>query len=357
MKNSILIKGNLLIAFLLLFFVSSTFSENNGDQISSMKQYIDSAGKDPIEYVSNKIKQYDIVVLYQFMHFKHEFDFINSLIPVLQKEGINNLAIEFGNYQDQVSVDKLVSSNNFDESLARNIMFNFRKYGIWGYEEYLDIFRNVWKINKNISKGGKKFRLILLGSSNLGVDKDYDIIIKREILDSKEKVFVCTSRFYNFSEKSEINNKIFTIMISSPLCLKNLSNNNYFYIKPFNGVIDKALTEKGSSAVAFDLDKNIFIDIKEKNYVNYENSNCLKIQTDVDGFIFLCGYNEYETMTWIDNFINEDNFLSVKKYFLGKNSELKVESIQYANDLCCANDYTTILKVRKLMNNPSIQVN
>lgn len=346
-------KRNILFGFILsiviMFCVSSSYSNNKGDEVNDVKNYIDSAGKDPVEYLCDKMKKNDAVVLYQFMYLKHEFDFINSLIPVLRKEGIKKLAIEYGNYQDQSEVDRLILSDNFDEELAKKIMMNFRKYGIWGYQEYMDLFKNVWKENRSISKKGDKLRIVFLSSENKSnVIND---ILKREIFDINEKALILLS--YNSYINVNFKNKsICRIMISSPMLVKDNCNST-FLIKPFSGIIDEAISRNELTYIGFDLNDKII----NKYSTNYKEEECVKFQKCIDGIIFLCNYKEYEPLTWISDFINNDNFYLAKSYLRGINSEMKVESLEYANDLCCSNNYSLIINTRKLGNLSSVQVN
>lgn len=352
MKRNILF--GLILSIVVLFYVSSSYGNNKGDEVNDLKNYIDSAGKDPFEYVCDKMKKNDAVVLYQFMFLKHEFDFINSLIFNLKKENIRILAIEYGNFQDQSKVDKLVTSDNFDEALAKNIMMSFQKYGIWGYQEYMDIFKNVWKVNRNISKKADKLRIVFLSSDNKsGCVND---ILKREVFDLNEKALILLS--YNSHISVNFTNKsIYKIMISSPMLVKDDYNNSTFLIKPFAGIIDEAISRNELNQVAFDLNNNKIDNIKNKYSTNFKDENCIKFQKCIDGIVFLCNYKEYEPLTWIVDFINSDNLYLAKSYFRGINSELKVESLEYANDLCSSNNYSLILKTRKLSNLTSVQVN
>jgi hypothetical protein len=263
---------------ILLFACSMAFAGNTND----MKSYIEKSGKEPAQYVADKFKVNDVVIFSEIHKLKHEVEFVKSLIPVLGNSGVYNIAIEFGNAKDQVKMDKLLSGNVFDNDLAMEIMRNFKGNGILGYREYMDLYKTVWEANRT---NNSKFKIILMGN---------------------------TKQAAKFSGKS-------LVLASSNMTKDNIQNACIIKFhtakqKDMNEVYD-ILTNK--TPVAFDLTNS-------------------PIKTNADGYIFLKSPREFEPLTWIDGFINDDYLPVVKNNF----KHLPLESIDYATEVCKACDWS-----------------
>jgi len=86
---------------------------------------------------------------------------ISNLIPLLYKNHIYNLAIEFGIYKDQHLIDSFITSPYFNRKLADSIVFSY--YPVWGYKEYIDLYEIAWEVNHSNHADTNKFRVINLG--------------------------------------------------------------------------------------------------------------------------------------------------------------------------------------------------
>ena len=83
---------------------------------------------------------------------------LKNTIPLLHKNGITRLGVEFALYSDQDTIDTILTAPNYDEDAVFTLLFN--RMVIWGYQEYADIFRSAWKVNQNLRKGEKPFRIV-----------------------------------------------------------------------------------------------------------------------------------------------------------------------------------------------------
>jgi len=249
------------------------------------KTFIEKTGKEPTQYILDKFKQKNYVVFCEPHKLKHEVEYITSLIPALYKDGVFNLAIEFGNVEDQAKMDELINNSDFNRDLAIEIMRNYTEYGIWGYQEYLDLYKTVWELNK--LSNTNKFRIILLGNLNTPIDLPAG-----------------------------------TLIIANPSCYKvlNLNQKDFFSI-----IFHTAVQTDMDSAYNLITNKNpIAIDIAKS-----------PIDLKCDGYIFLKPREDFEPLTWIDNFIDESYMPVVKKYY----KNLNIETIDYAIDLCKAHNW------------------
>ncbi|MFB0519372.1 MAG: hypothetical protein ACETWC_08850 [Acidobacteriota bacterium] len=105
-----------------------------------------------------KFSDHDIVFIGEYHRIKHDVELIQNLIPRLYEIGVRHLGIEFGCYEYQDKVDSLITADEYDEDLARWLMF---KWSVtWGYQEYMDLYRKAWEMNKSLPKDAPRFRVV-----------------------------------------------------------------------------------------------------------------------------------------------------------------------------------------------------
>jgi hypothetical protein len=88
---------------------------------------------------------------------------VQKLIPLLHASGIFYLGYEFARRIDQPLIDSLLSGPVYDDSLARKIIF--KQFVHWGYQEYVDVFKAAWEVNRNLRAGARTFRILGLNNS------------------------------------------------------------------------------------------------------------------------------------------------------------------------------------------------
>ena len=120
--------------------------------------YLRARSLSPEDYVAAKFRDHDIVFIGEHHFIKHDVELIRSLIPVLYRNGVMNLGIEFGRYDLQPEADALVTAETYDESRARRLMFQWGSY--WPYVEYLALYRAAWELNRSLPAGAPKFRIV-----------------------------------------------------------------------------------------------------------------------------------------------------------------------------------------------------
>ncbi|NTV81019.1 MAG: hypothetical protein HGA24_06315, partial [Candidatus Aminicenantes bacterium] len=87
--------------------------------------YLRDKGLPPEEYSASKFRDHDIVFIGEHHFIKHDAELVRSLIPVLYRNGVTDLGIEFGCYELQPEADALVTAEAYDEGRARRLMFQW----------------------------------------------------------------------------------------------------------------------------------------------------------------------------------------------------------------------------------------
>ena len=72
--------------------------------------------------------------------------------------GGSNLGIEYALSDDQGAIDALVNGRTWDEAAARRIIFDW--VVTWGFQEYIDIFKSAWRLNRGLPAGAPPFRIV-----------------------------------------------------------------------------------------------------------------------------------------------------------------------------------------------------
>lgn len=345
----------LLVALSFIFILGFTSQKKEMKKIppeekQELVQYLKDHGKSPEDYVIEKFKDYDIVFIGESHRVKHNLELIHNLIPRLYQAGIYNLGIEFGCYEYQDEVDKLITADKYDEDLARLIMFKW--YVIWGNKEYMDIFRKAWELNKSLPEGAPKFRVVNLcyrvkRSPKIGLffkillkgdpDVFMDKMILKEFVDKGEKALIYSGShhafthyyqpLYNFEKKKliklnknrmgnvvyrKIPNRVFNIMLHQPW-RTNESFEEYSY--PVDGVIDTVMQELEDKRVGFDVKGSPFGKLKDDDTYYALGHPDFTLSTICDGYIFLNHFKDYEGCTVDTKFITEKNFEEALDYF------------------------------------------
>lgn len=128
----------------------------------------------PELYILNLFYDHDVVFLGEHHSIRHDPILVRKLIPLLYERGIRFLCTEFARRIDQPLVDSLLDAPVYDEALAR--LITFRQSVHFGFQEYVDIYRAAWQLNRNIPAGAKRFRILALNNAPdwSVVEKDAD---------------------------------------------------------------------------------------------------------------------------------------------------------------------------------------
>jgi hypothetical protein len=114
-------------------------------------KYLKEKGKPPTDYVIDKLKKYNIVMIGEDHWLKDHPQFISEVIKAIREDGsieLDYLAIEFGNAGDQPLADEFIASNTYREDLAIKILQGSADFCGWPYKDVLDILKTVWQENK-----------------------------------------------------------------------------------------------------------------------------------------------------------------------------------------------------------------
>ena len=341
--------------FILLFLISSCASSQSPPGVNEklkteLKEYIIKNYLTPEDYILSKFKDHDIVFVGETHYIKHDPELIQNLIPLLYQKGIFTLGTEFGRREDQPLIDSLLNSPAYDESLARLITFN--QFVLWGYREYVDIYKAAWQLNHTLPAGKRKFRILGLNDSpdwsfvKKPEDRDNGMIMQKvwkgggenlwaqTILDSVvakgEKALIYSGMHHAFSEYEQpvcdrekfirfedqrmgnfvfrkIGKRSITIFLHGPWY--NAAGYDQPLVFPVDGVIDQVMGEMESKyqRVGFDTRGTPFGKLPGETSIYKHGYSNFALEMFCDGYVYQGPFSKYEGVTPIKGFINESN--------------------------------------------------
>ncbi|MCB5262633.1 MAG: hypothetical protein LHW64_07900 [Candidatus Cloacimonetes bacterium] len=322
-------------------------------------EYLNKHGKSPVDYVLSKFEPYDIVLLGEMHRVGQQLALYHKLIPRLAEHGIGTIAYEFARREDQGLVDELLDKSDFDVPLAKKIMIKQEAY--WGYQEYLDVFRLVWSVNKELPASQK---IRILGLNDPINWKLYTQICQRENRhpSTEERAVIwkgCGERYWAdiISEHYEPNHtKILGIMGSHHAFTKyrepawrlegdqkvftgfemvrfgNHLQQRYgeklfnicFYdpwdgkraaqeaLHPAGGIIEQVISPHYEE-LGFDLQDSPMGELKDDSFYSLGYPD-FRLKDNFDGMIYTGRLRDLQPMTPIADFIDEENISLFRDY-------------------------------------------
>lgn len=349
------------ISFLII--LKNIFFAEAQNQGKDFIAYLQNNRQTPNQYVIEKFANHDIVFIGEFHFLKQQVEFIKQLIPEMYKNGIYNLGTEFLKYSQTQEINEIITDSVFNEKKVRELYF----YALWhwGYQEYIDIIKEAWLLNKSLPKQARKFKIFGINEdrdfSFIQDEKDFDnpqimqkvhvsgskfkesegyyaYAIEQEVINKREKAIIhCgfhhafTSYFqphydynkHNFAGgyekercgnliKKKMKEKAITVFLNGPW-YKNGYNE---LCLPFDGVLDSLFQiNENRQYLPFGVDtKNTpFGNLTGFNSTykfGYENFSAKDF---CDGIVFLCPTSEYDIVIAIPDFISENMVEYVKQ--------------------------------------------
>lgn len=319
---------------------------------AELESWLTTEGRAPNEYVVGLFDDHDVVFLGEWHRIKHDLLFVRSLFKPLYDAGIRVFATEFARREDQPLIDTLLAKPNWDEALARRIVF--QQFVHWGYQEYVDLLKAAWEVNQGLPEGAPRFQVIGMNDSPdwsyVKTQEDRDRAeIKRKVwqgggeefwaevildtVDAGERVLVhCgihhaftqfrqpivnrDGEFVRFDTSLRAGNHVYnaigkraiTIFMHAPWPPASGYYSRYS-VPPADGLIDALMLGRpeGPVAVGFDIVGSPLADIEIKDAVYRHGYERFTAATFCDGWIYTQPYGQCEGVTAIEGWIHDGN--------------------------------------------------
>jgi len=360
MNMKIIISSSILCVFWIAFYFGNKnqtpmTSAGVDDRFAAQEKYLSKNWKTPQQYILDKFKKYDIVLLSEDHAIRHNLELAQAMIPELYKAGVYNFGMEFGAEEDQELLDSLVNAPEYSENVARRIMFNYNVG--WVFKEYMEVYRAAWKLNRSLPRNAKKFRVLNISyrfnwagcdSSRFGVRTPTTYsnifnrgnteffranVIDKEILQKGQKILVLAGFGHSFSryhtpyydyrvqnfirfDNNRMGNilyrkapkKVFSILLHYPFESRSVAFMKLY--SPANGDIERIMSRFERKSVGFDLINTPLGELRDSSSysIGYKD---FRLQEMADGYIFLKPLKETQGCTIDSNFLTDANWPEV----------------------------------------------
>ncbi len=319
--------------------------------------YLKTNGKPPIEYVVEKFRQHDVVMLGEQHEVREVCEFISNLIePLYYQANVKYFAMECLKHKNQHLANKLVTGEVYDE---QSVLQLFRDFGfpIWGFQEYMDILKAIWQLNQTLPPGKEKFKVICLENDLDGTvlesrrhlfwklpgnfyrmvmnDKFMAKVIEREVLRKGEKILVqvgCSHTYTHYRQPAAKNEKlvaevaprfgyilhgkygsrIFQIVLHQWGMSYDFVRGKVKIQQPLGGFLEDVFSENGNTPVGFDVINSPFASLRDGSQYEFAYQKYVVFSDVARGYVFLKPLKELSKITWAKGFINESNFEKAK---------------------------------------------
>lgn len=333
--------------FLLAMLLTVTFAVAQTDERTKKQKdylsFIQGQTISPFDYLSQKIKQYNVVSLGEDHWIKDHMLFLADYLDYVANDTtfhIDALAWESGNSIDQKKADTLMMSKTFREDLALQILRDAPDTYGWPYKEALEDIKALWRYNR---AQGKFTRLLLLDPPymlQLFDGDKYEYTLSRDqstankiagYVGSNRKVLYYagsshTMRQFHSSYNSKSGmynvqatagkilsvlypNRVFTIKLWGGLMGSNgyiPSADDFRWERSSDGLADEAFRCNGNRPVSFDIAGSPFANILISDFFHFQYSERMLSKSNgspfraneslgdrVDGIIFFRPVNEF----------------------------------------------------------------
>ena len=144
-------------------------SSLTADDYNTLRRWLDEQGQHPAAYIIAAASKHQLTIIGEGLHGVRPFlNLVNGIIPDLYlKAGVTCIALEACPSFNNRALDRLVTAPEFDEDLALQIARS-ENWRLYGYKEYWEILRTVWRLNNTLPNGQKRMRVV-------GLDVEFEM--------------------------------------------------------------------------------------------------------------------------------------------------------------------------------------
>lgn len=310
-------------------------------------EYLKHYGRSPIEYVLDKFKDHDVVILGEMHGVCENCELFTDLIdPLYHQAGVRYFAMELLRNKNTALVNQLVTSKEYDHQLVLRI---FRDYGHpdFGYKEYMNIIKDIWELNNKLPPQAEKFKVVALDKGNWeAIDlptvpspEEYEKFVKehdpfmadvlaREVLEKGGKALVQIGYMHSFTRyrlgemaprfgyilHEKYGDRIFQVCLHQPHFGPEILTGSPPKTRPLIiDFVEQIMKKNDNKPVGFDIDGSPFAHIRDQKSLYFAFQDDVVFSDIAQGYIFFKPLDSLNfKMTWVDGFINEENFERAK---------------------------------------------
>ena len=315
--------------------------------------YLKKNGRPPIDYVVEKFKDHDLVILGEMHEIKEYCAFVSGLVePLYRKAGVRVIAMESLNSKNNDALNRLASAGEYDRKLVVSLFRDFGD-GIWGFKEYMDIPMAVWQLNRALPADAEKMRLIGLNSewTTQSIDDAAKLTAVEEhmvdqaaaeILENGKKGLVQIGYNHSFVKYRQLmltkggareffprfayllyqryGDRVFQVCLHEPHFKAGAEALKQQTLRdPLGGLVEKAYVLAGGKPLGFDVDGSPFANLRDREDYFFDGQDNVVFSDLAEGYVILKPFADLDKkMTWVGGFISDGNFARARAFALAR---------------------------------------
>jgi hypothetical protein len=307
----------------------SKAQESSKQAFQEQIRFLENNAQMPPIYVCNKLKSHDIVVIGE-THQKAEY--CQLICDVLWECKPDYYASEFIKCKHTERANRIVKAYEFNREKAIQL---YRDYAwpVWGFEEYLEIIHVIWEINSMENDSSKFIKII-------GMDSDWSQYENmcgkergrmekyQETLDREKNLFESVSAKYEKGKKIIAHVGFAHTLYKFPprfaaelykkyddevfqICLHHQMAGNPEKMTLINN-LESIMKANENKPVGFDIIGSPFAAMKDDKCFYFQPKQHESLKDIAMGYIFMKPVDELSRVSWIDGFVNDENFEAAK---------------------------------------------
>lgn len=369
MGSALALVGLVGIYLLFNFLPIHKFRKLDSCELDRYVTAVEDSSAEPFRFIADKFNTHSIVFLGELHKREQDLRFFRGLIGYLYREKhVTIIGWEFGSTIDQKEADSVVNAATFDRRKAIGILRN--NYYAWCYEEYLGIFEEVWKMNREIKNGMDKIRFLQLNQpyiprrlfspidsirreeQKFNLDNVLPGIVENEVINKKKKILIycglhhSLTKFHtpkllflkDFGRGSQYlyekyPGQVCQIDLLAPfpsrwaLLIGSFDRGNVY---PFCGVFNQ-MYDSLKRPFAVSSDNPIFSNLRDYNsFYAFDSWKGVKLSDFCDGVIMIASFDSIKPVHIIKDWVVDEKELQEVKDIL---REREANQINTINDL------------------------
>ena len=340
-------------------------SSLSDEDYSTLSNWIENNKQTPEDYLVQIAKNHKITLIGEAHETKNYLDFLNNIIPSLYYQaGVRCIAMECIPATMNRRIEKLINAKEFDEDLFIQISRS-QPWQAWGFEEYWDVLKTVWKLNSNLQPSEQKLRVVGIDSDWAGPDfalvfssgadgvknvsfvekfrvftLALDIIklgnreeimarnIEKEAIEKNDKCVVWIGSFHSFINYGQgvfdENNKLIRYNNRMGVILSQKYKNGIFQIVLHgtnyvsDELLNKVIFKKGLAPVGFTVGDSPFNMLRDNTKYLYHNLPTVSFSDVAQGYIYIIPFDSTKHCSWAPDYISKEMFMKYNPFYEGK---------------------------------------
>lgn len=153
----------------------------------ALAEWVRAEGRRPVELLVEQFKSRDVIMIGEVHSTRqHQQLVIDVLEPLYRRAGVRAYCTEFARASQNDRLRAIVEASTWDEQAAVDFMRD-GPWPTWGWREYVDLIKEVWRINSTRPEGEAPLRIVgidddwtQLGRMNADRRESFDQSLQRE---------------------------------------------------------------------------------------------------------------------------------------------------------------------------------